>query len=804
MTKTEGAKEFVVAFVANVRDVDEECEDHQVWRCAMEVLTGNVDADTLIRCRITPTGKKKSEYGYDTAIDEGVHHAGTKLLSDGRRIVERVAEEGLFDTVTEPGHYGVATDVLEGPRGRVSICKATHPAVMIRRCMLAMFEKPPAATMRVEVNFEFRRGAARFVTELPTADFADPRSFHVGDVRCLLHAATDEYDADKEIEEQDLEDEPAAAAFADGDEVHGDVGTRAVSVVESYPALVPKQLADVCFSSLDATNNASLQPNVSSGEKYGALAGLIENRKKKDPDGYVVIVGDHPGTLARSLLNRGYNVWGVDPKNIPCVEKRRKLEYHQRRGLVDVVKGKLLWADDQGMKIRPPENIIFAVVDTSNDKDTAEQATARNVRIADKLGQLIGKDNVILQARSRPFLKEEETYDCVILDLPGHSNQGGEVFVMPHVPDSSVWERYAWASIVDEPDGEGTFVATLSSRTSVDVVLDTYFERSIGGDPHSWTLPGEHWFSLVVTRAFIKAARDVESGFGRAAMLCKSPMEALALLETTYPSQPGDTNKFDVPAAQLLPGITPGLFNRYEYLRGLVAARYVMLTTYTRFEVDEAPDDVKKLFATPSSGVLLRRLSRVRECHTEGEWGGPIIARYKRVLPYELMAVLAHRPVYNLVYQYVVACSVGLNKPLHAWELQFLLWTLTMHGSDTERYRFLSAKMSSAMRPVNSARTPQLVATTNIRDLIDFDNALRDLGILDKYHSVDPEYARAAGASFNTANAGNATMRRYGTPASSAQRARPDTGQGAPARAGRGSGAVGSARGYRAGTSRLH
>jgi hypothetical protein len=84
----------------------------------------------------------------------------------------------------------------------------------------------------------------------------------------------------------------------------------------------------------------------------------------------------------------------------------------------------------------------------------------------------------------------------------------------------------------------------------------------------------------------------------------------------------------------------------------------------------------------------------------------PRLALYKRVLPLEYLACLAYEPLFRCVYHYVYALKYGVGKPLHAWELQNLLWAMSMHGRSEDRFRYLGAKLRGVILPRTRGRRP--------------------------------------------------------------------------------------------------
>ncbi|KAK3361651.1 hypothetical protein B0T24DRAFT_724806 [Lasiosphaeria ovina] len=132
-------------------------------------------------------------------------------------------------------------------------------------------------------------------------------------------------------------------------------------------------------------------------------------------------------------------------------------------------------------------------------------------------------------------------------------------------------------------------------------------------------------------------------------------------------------------------GVNRELTDRVQGTARLITARYDALAGLcvpTSRPVDEA---LVKLFSDPSAGVLLNMLHQAQR-----ELGVmPIAAQHHRVLPFESLAVLASREFYKLLAGYVVLARRARRNPLHKWELQFLLWALTVFGTYDDKIEYM-------------------------------------------------------------------------------------------------------------------
>ncbi|KAK0710041.1 hypothetical protein B0T26DRAFT_874971 [Lasiosphaeria miniovina] len=126
--------------------------------------------------------------------------------------------------------------------------------------------------------------------------------------------------------------------------------------------------------------------------------------------------------------------------------------------------------------------------------------------------------------------------------------------------------------------------------------------------------------------------------------------------------------------ADRVPGTACLITARYDALAGLCVP--------TSRPVDAA---LVELFSDPSAGVLLNMLHQAKR-----ELGVmPVVAQHHRVLPFESLAVLASRELYKLLAGYVVLARRARRNPLHKWELQFLLWALTVFGTYDDKIEYM-------------------------------------------------------------------------------------------------------------------
>ncbi|KAJ5333217.1 hypothetical protein MYU51_014797 [Penicillium brevicompactum] len=517
-------------------------------------------------------------------------------------------------------------------------------------------------------------------------------------------------------------------------------------------------------------------------DKYNAMAEMLCEMCELGTQ--VLIIGDQPRALVHALLASGRNVINVSLENeeisTPTQESWGK--YEQIRGEVFCDPDFRVVSDDQGLVVKFVGNFAAYVVDTSSHTESKISSTSKNIVIGQALKRNSPDVPVIVQLRDQPTIE----VSLAILDLPGYSNQGCDSYGVL-LEDNATnfgaspndWQHFCWLRIhAGNNSGSRELKVNdqcyfqLSAQSQLGRNLMSPFFKTCQNDfPESAFKPGRHrrmfsvrgtpgdvyqshlasWDHIIVTRAFMLAIHSSISGPECGLSEPKNPVEVLAHLEHNlgdYQSSRNIINScFEITDVRQFTGTNPILFNRHPSIRHLVSARYDALARMCTFETMEAPPEVKALFHQPASGVLLRGLSEI--CKPSNGWRGLILAKYKRVLPYEFMSVLAYQPFYLCMYHYLFACMHGLQKPLPTWELQYNLWTLSMNGTNEERFSFMALKLRTAIFPRSTTGRVHGLPCENNGALEFFGVNLRDLGVKDQYDLADPEYARACAEIFH-------------------------------------------------------
>ncbi|KAI2670561.1 hypothetical protein LCP963914a_9819 [Penicillium roqueforti] len=621
-----------------------------------------------------------------------------------------------------------------------------------------------------------------FVNRMVIGQFNPSAFASSSDVRCLERLAGLEIWTDTRKTDPASTD-IAPVSYEEYTGVGGGLGAGALSVVDNVPKLSVRDgpvLPDV--GPFGPIQSAVLCTYHSPVDKYNAMAEML--CEMCEPGTQVLIIGDQPRALVHAILASGRNVIGVSPESEEIVTPAQESwgKYEQIRGKVFCDPDFRVVSDNQGVVVQFVGNFAAYIVDTSSDNELKIAATSNNIAIGQALKRNSPDVPVILQLRDRPTLE----VSLAILDLPGYSNQGCDSYGVL-LEDNSTnfgassndWQHFCWLRIHAGNNSRSRELNVfdqcyfqLSARSQLGRnLMSPFFEICQHDFPETAFKPGRHrrmlsvrgpsddvyqshlasWDHIIVTRAFMLAIHSSISGPECGLSEPKNPVEVLAHLEHNLGDYQFSTNIinscFEITDVRRFTGTNPILFNRHPSIRHLVSARYDALARMCTFETTEAPPEVKTLFQQPASGVLLRGLSEIRK--PSNGWRGPILAKYKRVLPYEFMSVLAYQPFYLCMYHYLFACMHGLQKPLPTWELQYNLWALSMNGTNEERFSFMALKLRTAIFPGSTTeRVPGLPCENN-GPLDSFDVNLRDLGVKEQYDLADPEYARACDKIFH-------------------------------------------------------
>jgi len=505
---------------------------------------------------------------------------------------------------------------------------------------------------------------------------------------------------------------------------------RSIST-QRIPVFDIPQEDELCDGVFDSRANFVLANELSPRDKYGTLAQrLARELPAKHPD--VLVLGDHPGTLARALCDLGFNVWGIDPRNGPGWLN----EYPASgRGKRHIIGGSVAINDMPDWITEHSWDAVIA--DTTVDGEPAEVTTARNV------GLLGGFDCLrIAQTRSMPLAPGR----YYALDLPGHGKQGCEVYM-----SVGKWsDRYPWSLENTEKRVKRNVVIESNVFVSDKDYLDSgqlHYDDIVDG---SMSIDEQDWYHWVGLRHAVRATRLGRLPSGMAISETRSAPELFVKLSRIYDlneRRKGDLRDlFESGRVRDVPGIPAGLLSISPTLRSCVATRYRSLARLCVRAPGSDPSGFSAIFKNPRAGYLLEGLSELRS-HLKDDIA---IAREYRVLPWEALAVLASADYFMLMHRYVHAVSRVVGKPMHTWELQRMLFSLTAHGTHEERMAYVCMKLGDLFTRNYTGRRAPPVGDRH-GPVERFIQRLTQLGVRQEYMVADVTFAQAVAGGYTPA-----------------------------------------------------
>ncbi|AUG69000.1 polyprotein [Fusarium graminearum alternavirus 1] len=621
------------------------------------------------------------------------------------------------------GYEGSHADIdgeLEEPHATFI---ANTLSVAVSRAAGAMFED--AYGVEVALHLEVEAGTGLNVRPLSVdtvleMSLDDPFGFGRTAVYDTLDSLSDRgFPPDVNSLESDADGDTKWEPAQEGSEVHGDVRVGTGGAPEAYPGI--DFLEPAQFPEEHSVHDAELAFGTAPNDKYEALAAAIQRGKRHGP---VLVIGDHPGTLARALVSRGIDVVGVDPRN--------REEDHpggQRFGRRRLINAELRVGD------LPPllTSIVWGAVvsDTTNDGEAADVSTARNLAFCRAFREL-GCDRLYAQTRSAPLV--DGIYDA--LRLPGHSRQGCELYVKLGIDkklDPCCYSR------VERKNNRTTFYLPVGGGVSRHIWDKFFVPVDRNKTTKTFQLEDNNWYHFVVSRFFLEAETHRKGWVDKTIYDARSPLELYANLVEYYgldDNRRSDLRSlFEGQRATLVGGVARGLLERVPTMRHVMGQRYSALANLCVNPDFGTDGSVVDLFSDPRAGILLRGLSELRQVLDYD----PMIARYHRVLPYESMSVLASRTMFVLLHHYVLAVRNVIGKPIHTWELQWLLWTLSVNGNRSEKVAYVLTKLGNVFFRAPTGRRAAKVSQA--RPVLDgFLGRLDDLRMRAAYVEFDQPF----------------------------------------------------------------
>lgn len=594
-----------------------------------------------------------------------------------------------------------------------------------------------------------------FTSVIPLC-FDDPATFGPDLTYAILDVAGGVED-DEELVVEPVNGDTLYAPPVDVSDSVGDVRGAEYVEREEYPAA--QVLVDEVVGPDDELHDANIFSATAVHDKFYALAEIVVRGRALGGD--VMIIGDHPGSLGRALASKGVDSVGVDPLNHDYIDTGTASS-----GIRKLVKGSVNVSEDMGHQLdrllrreRGSDRGFFCyVVDTGLPGEPAEVATARNLGIGRALLAMLREDHgdddhgigVFVQLRSAPLA---ECKGQLFL-LPGTNRQGCEVYGRIFLgTERTEVERFRYFNFsVNVP---GRIQLCLADCRPVHKIFTHYFTS----DPYSeFSVTSDQWYNLIVSRYHVEAAVDRDRGFFD--NCCHDSRNALELFVRLGDGvKMDDRSRADARALYEsgrvvgVSGVPPGLFDRVHTMRDVVAARYRRLSEFCAQSLNTLPNPLARIMADPRCGALLHRLSELRVAV-----GHDVeLAKYHRVLPYEAMSILASRSFYRALRLYISGVRDVIGKPMHTWELQYLLWSLTHFGTKREKVRYLYVKLEDLFNRVPTGRRPSAISVDDSA-LRTFTRKLDDVGVRARYLSEDRDLSIALGVHFEGSRKRSASM----------------------------------------------
>jgi len=638
-----------------------------------------------------------------------------------------------FDTLG--GYVGIEEDTLN--KKVYTIFNASTLSIALHKLTTGLFDVPFGVTKNVAVKLTFQTGASvefetvfeilpNSPTKFPFPHFTAPPTHRALD---LVGTTLDD--------EMDLPTTPLPSTYVPVTDVTNTKGDVAMTEEIPYTEMATNVtvLDTAAYEELgvyDEVFDALVHAAASPAEKFGSLAELLAlgvGEAKK-----ALVIGDHPGTTASALCRLGLDVTGIDPLNFSTVTMNPNMGPYFR------VKGSVRFdtSVEEVEKIAEDSGWDLILVCASSE-ESAEVDTARNLELAKAFFR---KERclVAFQARSMPLGEGEYG----IFHLPGHSVQGAE---------SYMWIRSLEGLEMRVPGYEEKIKRHVLNRLYVSAPVDGVSEYRVDVDAHGinklffpvdpaddkkFVVSPEVWYDYMLGRHYINAAAmsaNMHHGLLSATDPVEMWAELLSLVGCTRPGGSALSNKFNPYDVVPIPGVPQAFFERNPRLLKVVNARYNNLLRFcqpTELKVDA---NVMDLMGSSGCGVLLSGLSRVR-----AEIGIELrIAKYDRVLPYEAMAILCSKAFNNIVMLYCHAMQWTMRRPVHAWELQYMLWSLTSFGTWQEKLRYMADRFDTALTAYDTSRRGHGAVTARNSEFGKFERKLLALGLYSKYLAFDTD-----------------------------------------------------------------
>jgi len=464
-----------------------------------------------------------------------------------------------------------------------------------------------------------------------------------------------------------------------------------------------------------------------------------------------LVLGDAPGCFARELVSRGYRVLGVDHASHHAAPLALGRLYRTVRAVVDPVS----LAADVGRWLRQVDwgdaPIDLVLCDMVGDSTTQQADADLNWRCAGVL-RMSHRAVCIFGLRTVPH----DALSCAVLATRYHDPRGVEVYGVVGAPSREVDALAHWYMETEGYRGDGgtvVYVRPISHTYRHFLRLSGQWRGRVDESDKVGVPDREHpdialggldsYNSFVAIRSFIESQQVRARGVMRAVRTSCSVADLLVDLRgLAYVAHGGAESlrkKFEPRDTVFSRATLRSSLAATPAMTRIMQQRYdKLLLMCSRPKVMAQGADLGPLARYPGFGALLWwPYSKFRN-----ELGLSVIyTDYARVLPLAAMSILADRMWCRAVGWVAFAQLEVLRRPMHAWELQALLWSLSHVGTQAEKECYLRLRLEGAVSPVAVSRRDGKVPEAEVARQVGYMwQAYRALGV--ENYSAPPAVER--------------------------------------------------------------
>lgn len=625
-------------------------------------------------------------------------------------------------------------DVVGCGRQRCGTARASVE-IMVTSCIMVAVQRaavalaPETYDLWASIPVRIVSGGYSFVKDVSLDFAADGELLTSGAEKLLadFFSAPESHVVEQVLLERDVE-EATAQATVDFEEGWGNVCTLVPRVSldgadDDAVSIVSGRGGDVGFEE-DRTEGVGFGERLddylllrsgSAVEKNRSVAGALLTMLRcssssagfGDPGrGVVIVFGDAPGVISRELASRGVRVLGVDRDERHAAPPGWHANYRTVRASVTggtTVDELYEWLGSVGWGGLP---VLAAIGDIDQGaRRTGVEDSVLNKQLVEMVISECEGAFGIARFRGLP----PTPIECAVLNTRHHEPQGAEVYCVLGangrvVRGLSAFEVSSW-----HLNGE----LWLRVTTCSEVWTRHLRERGLGcdaedGERREMNLRGEaEWLAFLGQRNGVEERLLAGTPFMRAGLEAKGILPLVGRLrqvmgkirpervaELSKKFEPGD-RVYNRHISRATLSVSPGLVRTMQ-------VRYDHLLKYCSMADDQSQcPPLGEFTKHPGFGALLWwSYSRVRD-----EMGVVLpYTQFARVLPLAAMPVLASRAWVRMVAWLLRAYDRVMGKPLHTWELQALLWSLSHVGTQEEREVYFWGRLQGAVDTILASR----------------------------------------------------------------------------------------------------